>query len=326
MKIGLIGFGFMGGVHLAAIESIHGARVTAIASRTKPLPDAPPRGNLDHVTSSRFPAETPWFSDWRELLETDIDAVDICLPTHLHKIVALHALERGMHVLCEKPMALTSGDCDLLLEAAAKSGSIFMVAHVLRFTFPYLFASSFVESHGDGTVKTCTLQRRAGYPQWSDWLSQKECSGGAILDLLIHDIDQAVNFFGQPSAVSAASDGEIDTLRGRLHYDSGLTVKIEGGWYAPEAPFSAGFRIEAQDASLSFENGQLRQKVRGQETSVEIPAQNEYLEQMQYFVDCCRNHSFPDRCPPKESAQAVKLANLLKTSRDRNGAEITCSL
>ena len=59
MKIGLIGFGFMGGVHLAAIERIPGATVTAVASRTRPLPDAPPRGNLEHVESSRIPADTP---------------------------------------------------------------------------------------------------------------------------------------------------------------------------------------------------------------------------------------------------------------------------
>ena len=49
-------------------------------------------------------------------------------------------------------------------------------------------------------------------PQWSEWLAQKECSGGAVLDLLIHDIDQAVMLFGAPRAVSAVSDGEIDTI------------------------------------------------------------------------------------------------------------------
>lgn len=165
MKIGLIGFGFMGGVHLAAIERISGATVSAVASRTRPLPDAPPRGNLDHVKSSRFPADTPWYSDWRQLLDSDIDAVDICLPTHLHKVVALSALERGKHVLCEKPMALTPHDCDELLEAANKSGCVFMVGHVLRFAYPYLFAASFIHSHCDGEPNACMMTRRAGYPQ-----------------------------------------------------------------------------------------------------------------------------------------------------------------
>jgi predicted dehydrogenase len=322
MKIGIIGFGFMGGVHLAAIERLNGVTVTAIASRTKPLPDAPPRGNLDHVKSSRFPADTPWYSDWRQLLDSDIDAVDICLPTHLHKEVALRALERGKHVLCEKPMALTARDCDELLEAANKSGRVLMVAHVLRFAYPYLFAASFIHEHCDGMVKECAMTRRAGYPQWSEWLSQKECSGGAVLDLLIHDIDQAVKLFGEPTAVSAVSDGEIDTMRGTLHYASGLKVRIAGGWYAPETPFSAGFRIEGPDASLSFQDGVLQQNVWGQKQLIEIPEHNEYFEEMKYFVECCTNHAVPARCLPEESAQAVRLANLMKESRDRDGKEM----
>jgi predicted dehydrogenase len=322
MKIGIIGFGFMGGVHLAAIERLDGIAVTAIASRTRPLPDAPPRGNLDHVNSSRFPADTPWCSDWRQLLDSDIDAVDICLPTYLHKDVALRAFERGKHVLCEKPMALTARDCDELLETASKSGCVFMVAHVLRFAHPYLFAASFLREHCDGRVQECAMTRRAGYPQWSEWLSQKDCSGGAVLDLLIHDIDQALKLFGEPTAVSAVSDGDIDTMRGTLHYPSGLKVHIDGGWYAPETPFSAGFRIEGADASLSFQDGVLQQKLSGQEQRIEIPEHDEYFEQMKYFVECCSNHAVPERCLPAESAQAVRLANLLEESRDRDREEM----
>lgn len=323
MKIGIIGFGFMGGVHLAAIERLDGVAVTAIASRTRPLPDAPPRGNLDHVKSSRFPANTRWYSDWRQLLDADIDAVDICLPTHLHKDVAMGALERGKHVLCEKPMALSARDCDELLAAASKSGRVFMVAHVLRFAYPYLFAASFLRERLQDRVRECTMTRRAGYPQWSEWLSRKDCSGGAVLDLLIHDIDQVLKLFGKPTAVSAISDGDIDTIRGRLRYPGGLKVNIEGGWYAPETQFSAGFQIQGVDASLSFQDGVLQQTLGGQVQEVEIPEHDEYFEQMKYFVECCRNLTVPERSLPAESAQAVRLANLLKESRDRDGKELT---
>jgi predicted dehydrogenase len=324
MKIGLIGFGFMGGVHLAAIERISGVTVTAIASRTRPLPDAPPRGNLDHVESRSMPADTPWYSDWQTLLDSDVDAVDICLPTHLHKTVALRALERGKHVLCEKPMTLTADDCDLLLKAANQSGRIFMVAHVLRFAYPYLFAASFIRSHCNGGVKTCALTRQAGFPTWSEWLSQPECSGGAILDLLIHDIDQAVKLFGAPRAVSAVSDGDIDTMRGTLHYGDGLKVHIDGGWYAPETAFAAGFEIAGADAFLSFKNGTLQQTLSGHTEVVEIPVHREYYEQMKYFVECCRKNATPQECLPADSARAVQLANLLKRSRDQGGLEISC--
>lgn len=326
MKIGIVGFGFMGGVHLAAIDRIEGATAPAIASRTRPVVGAPPRGNLDHVESSSFCADIHWYSDWQELLDADIDAVDICLPTYLHKPVILGALERGKHVLCEKPMALTSCDCDEILEAANKSGRVFMVGHVLRFLYPYRYAASFIHSTCHDSVKTCTMKRRAGYPQWSDWLSRQEDSGGAILDLLIHDIDYALHLFGQPTAVSAVSDGDIDTMRGTLRYPSGLKVQIQGGWYAPEVPFSASFQIEGDDAALLYEEGRLRMSLAGKEQLVDIPERQEYLEQMRYFVECCANNAAPERCLPAESAKAVRLANLLKASRSQNGKEIACAV
>lgn len=323
MNIGIVGFGFMGSVHLAAYKRVQGATVTAVASRTRPRADAPPAGNLA-VESSGLPEDVRWFSDWRKLLlDPHIDAIDICLPTNLHKEVAVSALESGKHVLCEKPMALDARDCDEMLESANKSGRILMIGHVLRFAYPCRYAASFVSARS-GAVKSCTMKRNAGYPRWSEWLSRERSSGGAILDLLIHDIDQALMLFGEPGTVRAVSDGEIDTMQGSLRYRSGLEVRIEGGWRAPEVPFSASFQIEADDAALLFDNGKLRTNRDGEEEIVDIPEHREYVEEMRYFVECCRTNSAPARCLPAESAQAVRVANLLRASREQNGKEQRC--
>jgi predicted dehydrogenase len=326
MRIGMIGFGFMGGVHLSAIERIKDATLTAVSTRTRPVADAPPRGNLHHLASAALPAKVKWYSDWQQLLrDPDVDAIDVCLPTYLHKQVALSALEKGKHVLCEKPMALTSSDCDQILEAANKSGRVFMVGHVLRFMFPYRYAASFVNSVC-GTVNACTMKRKTGYPQWSEWLSHEQYSGGAIFDLLIHDIDQALKLFGRPSTVTAVSDGEIDTMQGSLRYSNGLQVKIEGGWYSPEVPFSAGFKISGKDAVLVYEGGKLEISLSTGKQAVDITAHDEYLDQIAYFINCCRSNVVPELCPPVESAQAVKIATLLKASRDQNGRELPCEV
>jgi predicted dehydrogenase len=327
MRIGLVGFGFMGGVHLSAIEQTEGAVLTAVCSRTRPTADSPPRGNLPQATTATLAPEVRWYSDWRDLLQDpDVDAVDVCLPTHLHKQVVLSALERGKHVLCEKPMALTASDCDEMVEAARRSGRIFMVAQVLRFMFPYCYAGSFIHSLSADSVEVCRLQRKTGYPQWSEWLAKEQYSGGATLDLLIHDIDQALKFFGKPDSVTAVSRGEIDTMLGKLRYRNGLEVQIEGGWYAPDLPFSAGFEIIGKDGRrLSFEAGKLQQLDRqGRADLIETPDSLGYQEQMAYFVSCCSGNTAPDLCPPAESAQAVKIALLLKASRDQNGRELSC--
>ncbi len=327
MRIGILGLGFMGGVHLSAIERIDGAVVTAASSRTRPAAHGPSKGNLPHLTSGALPPDARWYSDWRQLLmDMDLDAVDICLPTHFHKEVILAALESGKHVLCEKPMALTASDCDQILEAADKSGRVFMVGQVVRFMFPYRYAASFIHSICEGSVIACTLKRKAGFPQWSEWLAKEEYSGGAILDLLIHDIDQALKFFGQPSTVSAVTDGEVDTMKGALHYTDGLTVQIEGGWYTREVPFSAGFHLAGKDAVLSFEKGSLRLNISGAEQSIDLPEHLEYVEQISYFVECCRNNVAPELCLPAESAQAVRLATLLRESRNKNGVELRCTV
>ncbi len=325
MKIGIIGFGFMGGVHLSAMQGIEGVSVAAISSRTRPAADAGPRGNLPHVKSAGVPADTKWYDNWQELVEDgDVDAVDICLPTQWHKHVTLAALTCGKHVLCEKPMALTSSDCDEMLEAANKNGRILMVGQILRFMFPYQYAASFIRSIGREKLKSVTLVRQTGFPQWSEWLSNETCSGGAILDLLSHDIDQALKLFGSPSSVTATSVGQVDTMLGTLRFEDGLKVRIEGGWYEPELPFSAGFAIESDNTRLILKDGILQVERNSGIEIVALPEPLEYVEQIAYFIDCCRRNLQPELCPPAESAAAVRIANLLRMSREQNGKELVC--
>jgi len=181
-----------------------------------------------------------------------------------------------------------------------------------------------VDEIGRGKVKSAALRRKSGYPQWSEWLSNEQQSGGAILDMLCHDIDQALKLFGRPVAASAASHGGIDTMSGILRYDDGLEVRIEGGWYETGLPFSASFEIAGEDAALTLEAGTLRRTRDGRAEPVEMPEALEYREQLAYFLECCRENTPPALCLPAESAEAVRVANLLRESRALGGKEISC--
>jgi predicted dehydrogenase len=323
MNFGLIGYGFMGGAHAAAMEQIPGVTLAAVASRTRPSEDGPVRGNLD-LKAGPLPESVHWTPDWQEIVDDpEIDAIDICLPTHLHKQVIERAFARGKHVLCEKPMALTPGDCTELLALAEKSGRTFMIAQVLRWMFPYQYARDFVQTVGREAVTTCMLQRSTGFPQWSQWLGKREISGGAILDLLSHDLDQALQWFGEPASVRAESIGEVDTMRGTMSYPGGLKVEVEGGWMQPDVAFSASYRIETKDSKLSFAEGKLHLTRNGETHEVEQPEQDAYFEEIAYFVQCCRKAESPSQCLPADSAKAVKLALLLEQSREENGRELT---
>ncbi|MGI4756225.1 MAG: Gfo/Idh/MocA family protein [Janthinobacterium lividum] len=321
MKIALLGYGFMGGAHLAAMQRIHGVEVVAVATRTRPSADAPAKGNLD-LKSGPLPDSVRWVPDWRDVIaDPAVEAVDVCLPTDLHREVVSAALAAGKHVLCEKPMALNTADCDAMMQAAQRSGRVFMVGQVLRFMQPYAYAARFVQEHRDAIDK-CVLQRSTGYPQWGGWLADEARSGGAILDLLSHDLDQALNLFGTPETVRAESLGEVDTAKCTLRYADGLDVTVQGGWFAPDVTFSASFELQAGTTSLTFREGVLRESLADVERVIEMPEEDAYFDEVAYFIDCCRSGAQPDRCPPSASADAVRISNLIKASREANGREL----
>jgi predicted dehydrogenase len=323
MKLGLLGYGFMGGAHLAAIGRIAGVEVKAVSARTRPSADGPARGNMD-LQSGPLPDTVAWHANWRTIIaDPDIDVVDVCLPTDLHREVVLAAFAAGKHVLCEKPMALNTADCAELVAAAKASGRVFMIGQVLRFMYPYRYAAKFVHETGRGNIVRCVLRRSTGYPQWGSWLTKEERSGGAILDLLSHDLDQVLSLFGKPRSLRAESVGPVDTMRASLKYDDELQVEVEGGWFPSDAPFSASFEIQAKNTLLTFRDNVLSRKEDGEEAQpIEIPEHDPYFDEIAYFIDCCRNNAAPTLCLPTESALAVELSLQLKASRDANGEEL----
>jgi predicted dehydrogenase len=250
-------------------------------------------------------------SNWRELVDhPDLDGIDICLPTDLHAEVAAEALGRGKHVFCEKPMALAPADCEWMIRAAEQNCRVLMIGHVLRFWPEYLELKQFIEEHRQA-ITSVTFFRRSSVPDWGLWLTDEMRSGGAILDLLVHDIDQALLLFGTPQWVSARSLGPVDTMEARMEYSGSLAVHIRGGWY----PEGTAFQMEV---IVTTTHDQL--------TITPSLGDGAYRAELEYFVECSRANRFPELCPPQAAAQAVKLALLLKESRDRGEERLPCVL
>ena len=316
LRIGLIGLGFMGGVHLAAILRSEGGELRGVAARRPPQRSVGAKGNLQ-VESAEVPDGTPWHADWRELVANpEIDAIDICTPSPLHKEIALAALGAGKHVLCEKPMALDTSDCAEMMRAADSSGRVFMVAYVVRFMEAYRRARLFIERVGRDAVRSCCFYRRTGLPAWGGWLTDAAQSGGAVVDLLSHDLDQVLSLFGTPAAMRAERFGAGDTLKALLTYPSGLTATVQGGWYGAGEPFAAGFTIETGDETLVYEDGTLTLRAPAGERAIPLSADDPYLAQMNYFIGSCRSGQSPALCPPAESAAALEISVALRRLRD----------
>jgi predicted dehydrogenase len=342
MRVAVAGLGFMGFTHLEAFQSVPDAQVVAVVS-SDPVKLT---GNLTGIqgnlgTSGRqmdFSHLRKYHSVEQAILDPDIDALDICLPSDQHFPVALAALRAGKHVLVEKPLALTGESADTLVSEAELSGRILMAGQVLRFIPAYRSLAGILNDSRLGPVRSAFFRRRCAAPIWSRWLTDPSRSGGAVMDLLIHDIDFCLHLFGKPEVVSAIGHHSfargIDVIEARLTYPSGVPVVITGGWHHPKSyPFSMEFTVVSEAGTLEFNSsgtpltlfdaaGSSEAVVLAEHSDPSVA--DSFVEELRYFTECVRTESPPARCPPSESAMAVKIANWLIQSRDRHGEEIKC--
>ena len=321
----------MGATHLQAYTGLPNVTVAAVCSSNQVALSgdlSKVGGNLGRRSQTYDFSAVSKYTAWRDLVaDPSLDAVDICLPSELHADVAVAALAAGKHVLVEKPMALLTADCQRMLEAAERHHRILMVAHVLRFFPQYRYLKHFVESGEYGSIRNALFVRRCGVPDWSKWLTSEDRSGGPLLDLLIHDLDQALWLFGPPARVAAKSMGEVDTVSATLLYPDGPEVRVQGGWFAAGTPFAMGFQVCADKAELELTPEGLRQNgVTGEQQTVSLEEKDGFDAEAEYFVDCCIAGRQPSVCPPADSAKAVALSYLLKESRAQGGKQIECAL
>ena len=329
MRIGVIGLGFMGTAHVAAVSSYPNAQLAAVVTnnaRAREGDLSGTGGNLEMGTRQFDFSQVTAYSEWQEMVaDESIDAVFICLPTDLHSEVSIAALHAGKHVLCEKPMALTASECDRMLEAASQSGKTFMVAQVLRFWPEYQKLRDFVSGGQHGLVRQATFVRKCGLPDWSRWLPDEARSGGAILDLMVHDIDQILLLFGMPERVTAKRIGNSDSIMASFLYKGGPEVRLQGGWFAAGMPFAMSFQVRSDGGEMELgHDGLFYSDMSGTKSKVEVETGNAYATEVHYFLDCCRDGVEPTLCLPADSANAVRVALALKESRAKDGEQIRC--
>jgi len=336
MKIGVIGLGFMGRTHLQALRNIPQAQVVMVASDDPVALSGDLTGATGNLGTSgeRFDfSGMRKYSDWQDAVrDPDVEAVDLCLPTYLHAPAAIAALEAGKHVLVEKPMALNGEEADRMLEAAARAGRILMTAHVLRFFPEYMPLVDLQRSGRMGPARAALFRRRCAAPTWGTWLKDPAKSGGGVFDLLIHDVDMAIHLFGLPEAVSATgytnAELGLDLVTGTFYYNNGFTVVITGGWHHTGSyPFSMEYTVSFEEGTLEY-SSQGRPPTlytrSGEEQHLPVPDKDGYQAEIEYFLECASQGKRPERCPPEESAAAVKLTRLMAEARAQQGERLPC--
>jgi predicted dehydrogenase len=306
MRLAVVGFGFMGGVHEKAIARSPSVELAGV------------------VSSRAAPASVKHYATLDSALaDPEIDAVDLCLPTDLHESAAIAALRSGKHVLVEKPMALSFRSCERMIAEAGRAGRILMVAQVLRFFPEYRVLQDAVDTGALGKIRFAQFRRRCAQPGWSTWITDKSRSGGGAFDLLIHDVDMALRLFGPPLAISATgyqdAPAGVDVISARLFYE-GFAAEISGGWMFPGAlPFAMEFTVLGDRGLLEFNSESRPLKRYGGGEEVVLEPADAYAAEIEYFAECCRTGQQPSRCTPVSSAESVRLTLAMLEARSKNG-------
>lgn len=335
IKVALIGFGGIARAHSSAYQKLQPknipVKLVAVCDRDATKFKEKIAINLGD-DQSELPDDVICMTDMDELIATvDFDVADICLPSFLHKDVTVKMLRAGKHVLCEKPMALSSSDADEMVRTAKEENKQLMVGQCLRFSEHYRYLKDCIETNRYGKLKNLILERYTAYPRWGaqKWFDQTDKCGGCLIDTHIHDVDIARFLLGDPQKVTAIAYNhftEGQYVNSRLLYKNGPSVVANCIWDEPEErDFYAGFHAEFEQANVVL-SGQFFRVYEREKEPFEplLPATDFTEEEIRYFCELLLDPNKNNTVNPPESAAAsVRLVETLRDSARNGGAIIS---
>lgn len=262
LRVGLVGVGFMGWIHFQAYRKAKGVQVAAVCTRDPKRRTGDWRGiqgNFGPPGEQVDLSGVAKYSDLAGLLaDPAIDLVDLCLPPNLHAEAAARALKAGKHVFVEKPMALTTADCDRMVKAAAKAGKQLLVGHNLPLLPEYAFARKAVASGKYGKLLGGHFKRVISDPLWLKDFFDPHKAGGPLVDLHVHDAHFIRLLFGMPTAVTSQGRlrGEVvEYCVSQFQFaDPALVVSAASGVINQQGrSFTHGYEIHLEKATLYFD-------------------------------------------------------------------------
>lgn len=331
LKIGIVGFGFMGQTHYKCWKKVDGAQVTAICDVNPNIEEDTKRavGNIGDGQEEVDFSSLNVYTDFDKMLSKEkLDAVSITLPTYLHPDISIKALAAGVNVLCEKPMALTSKACEKMIAEAKRSGKIMQIGHCVRFWPEYAKAKEIIDSGEYGKVIAGTFQRLGAAPTWSidNWFLDEKRSGGVALDLHIHDTDYVQYLFGMPKAVCSVAakgpGGGLLHISTQYIYDNDTAITAEGGWaMMPTFGFEMSFNIVLEKATLIYDlTREPMFKVCPAEGDVFTPVVEKsdgWFLQIAHFAMAVRGEKVKEITTLAQSMNSVKIVEAEKQSASK---------
>lgn len=259
VRVGVIGGGIWGGHHMrAAREFEHDGKAMLVAVATRSPESAAKNAAAFGITG---------YTDYRKMIaEEQLDAVTVATPDHLHREMVLHALDRGLHVLVEKPMDTTVNGCEDMVQRAESRGRLLQVDFHKRYD-PYVI-----------DVRQCVAAGGIGAPQYAyaymedqivvpaDWLKGWAAESSPFWFLGVHQYDLlrwvtgrdavSVLAYGRKDKLAGIGIDTYDSVTAQVRFERGMTATIDTSWALPramDAVVNQGLRIVGGDGVIEFD-------------------------------------------------------------------------
>jgi predicted dehydrogenase len=229
IRVGVVGLGKMGISHLGIIRPHKGVEVAAVCDST---------GYILDILTKYTGLKT--YTDYGKMLdEAALDAVIIATPSRAHVPMVTAALEKGIHVFCEKPFTLSGDESKALADLAARKGVVNQVGYHYRFVGAFQEVKRLLDAGAIGEVSHVMAEAYGPVvlkPKGSTWRTQRTEGGGCLYDYAAHPINLLNWYFGVPDAVGGSVLGKIfsrdtdDEVYGTLYFDDGKTAQLSVNW------------------------------------------------------------------------------------------------
>jgi scyllo-inositol 2-dehydrogenase (NADP+) len=336
LNLGLVGVGKMGLSHLAILRP---------NPRVKSVVVCDPSGYVRDVLEKYSGLST--FDDSRALMDTKgLDGVVIATPSRLHAKMVRDALDRGLHVFCEKPFCLDPNDSKQLAALAISKQIVNQVGYHYRFVGTFNEAKRLLEADALGRIHHVRVEAYGPVvlrAKGGTWRMRPSEGGGCLYDYACHAVDLVNYLVGAPKYVTGASLNRIfsadvdDEVYATLHFENGATGQLAANWS------DESFRRMSTEITIWGTNGRMivdRQEIK---TYIRDPAVasapvakgwsvrniteltpqvdfylrgEEYSSQIEHFIDCITNGNTENRSSFSSSAITDSVVDLIRRTAE----------
>ena len=342
IRLAVVGLGKMGLSHFAMINAHPQVKVSAICDATGYVLDV-----LNKYTG------TPTYTDYFAMLnEVELDAVIIATPSSMHTKMVRAALEKNIHVFCEKPFCLDTVDGQEVTELAKQKNLVNQVGYHYRFVGAFQEMKRLLDLKAIGEV-THVLAEAYGpvvlKPKGSTWRTQSSEGGGCLYDYAAHPINLVNWFLGAPIGVGGTILNKIfskdtdDEVFGTLYFDKDVSAQVSVNWSDESyrkmstkiTVWGTNGRIYADRQECQIYLREVPNELSGYEAGWNVRYTTdltqevwfylrgeEYSAQLDYFVSCIQNKVVDDNLNSFESAMITDQVITMMMADAKNGPSV----